>query len=129
MMTTLHSKHDTTENRQFGDGYGHGEGGGKDRGRIPGSFRSMEEGPWRQGRAAGELRAAEFASAGTRPGGWSFGSGGKTTVSYTKGAPDEVLKRCTRIHLRKLLQSKLLHEMADKSLSRGILISFFIPAT
>ncbi len=98
MMTTLHSKHDTTENRQFGDGYGHGEGGGKDRGRIPGSFRSMEEGPGRQGRAAGELRAAEFASAGTRPGGWSFGSGGKTTVSYTKGAPDEVLKRCTRIH-------------------------------
>ncbi len=96
MMTTLHSKHDTTENRQFG--YGHGEGGGKDRGRIPGSFRSMEEGPGRQGRAAGELRAAEFASAGTRPGGWSFGSGGKTTVSYTKGAPDEVLKRCTRIH-------------------------------
>ena len=88
MMTTLHSKHDTTENRQFGDGYGHGEGGGKDRGRIPGSFRSMEEGPGRQGRAAGELRAAE----------WSFGSGGKTTVSYTKGAPDEVLKRCTRIH-------------------------------
>ena len=99
MMTTLHSKHETTEKRQFGDGHGFGEVGGKDRGRIPGSFRSMEEGRGRQGRATGELRAAEFASAGTRPGGWSsFGSGGKTTVSYTKGAPDEVLKRCTRIH-------------------------------
>nr|WP_296462258.1 cation-translocating P-type ATPase [uncultured Acetatifactor sp.] len=98
MMTTLHSKHEAMENRQFGDGYGSGEVGGKDRGRIPGSFRSMEEGRGRQGRAAGELRAAEFASAETRPGGWSFGSGGKTTVSYTKGAPDEVLKRCTRIH-------------------------------
>ena len=98
MMTTLHSKHKAMENRQFGDGYGSGEVGGKDRGRIPGSFRSMEEGRGRQGRAAGELRAAEFASAGIRPGGWSYGSGGKTTVSYTKGAPDEVLKRCTRIH-------------------------------
>ena len=56
-------------------------------------------GAWKKARGGrGELRAAEFASAGTRPGGWSFGSGGKTTVSYTKGAPDEVLKRCTRIH-------------------------------
>ncbi len=37
---------------------------------------------------AGELRAAEFAASGTWQGG---------TVSYTKGAPDEVLKRCSQI--------------------------------
>lgn len=38
------------------------------------------------GSRRGELRAAEIAAAGTM-----------RTVSYTKGAPDEVLKRCTRI--------------------------------
>ncbi len=37
----------------------------------------------------GELRAAEFTAIETRQGG---------TVSYTKGAPDEVLKRCARIY-------------------------------
>lgn len=41
----------------------------------------------------GELRAAEIAVVGIRK---NFGTSA-STVSYTKGAPDEVLKRCTRI--------------------------------
>ncbi len=78
MMTTLHRKDNMSENRYSGSG-------------------------------RGELRAAEIPGGGIRqksggivePAGigslQNFG-GMAHTVSYTKGAPDEVLKRCTRIY-------------------------------
>ncbi len=46
-------------------------------------------------RASGELRAAEFAG-NSMPYGTGR-SGAMQMVSYTKGAPDEVLKRCTHV--------------------------------
>ncbi len=46
----------------------------------------------------GELRAAEFSEAAAA--GTSGRSGSGQMVSYTKGAPDEVLKQCTQIFTR-----------------------------
>lgn len=47
---------------------------------------------------AGELRAAEVCASAMGTSGSAVGAGGHSgCTSYTKGAPDEVLKRCTQI--------------------------------
>lgn len=68
MMTTLHRQNTVLSSRPSG-------------GRRGQTFRSIP----REDKGMGELRAAESRA------------GREKTIAYTKGAPDEVLKRCTHI--------------------------------
>ncbi len=107
MMTTLHRREKALAGRWHGNGLGTERGGSGgwlhgERGQMEGrAFAGTQKG--RQ-KAVGELHAAQWQEertpdatretygtdyTETRPG---------STVSYTKGAPDEVLKRCTRIY-------------------------------
>ena len=81
MMTTLHRWEGPLGERFAGTGQAEGSQKGHGRGMA----------------GAGELRAAEI-SRPMRYAGIFPPSCGREMVSYTKGAPDEVLKRCTHIY-------------------------------
>lgn len=103
MMTTLHRRDEETAAKVAACGKGA-------KNQVPGNTSGWAAGERRRagqrisaGESYGELRAAEISGhslsvdnvSGKRliQGGGTYG-----TVSYTKGAPDEVLKRCTRIY-------------------------------
>ncbi len=100
MMTTLHRQDAASAAALAADKRGRGSALGK------GAFKAAEYGAQRgggelkaaqlSGRGADgrrELRAAEFSASAYGAGGHGAGR----MVSYTKGAPDEVLKRCSQI--------------------------------
>ncbi len=98
MMTTMHRQDSAREaslaSGRSGRGAALGMGG---RGELRAAEFSMDSMATGMGRYGTSRRGSYTNGVGSVGGGAAGANGASRMVSYTKGAPDEVLKRCTRI--------------------------------